>query len=68
MEQGERRATDCGVTVERVKDRNGVEWVNLLCGEHGMTLSPFNAWRMFAALAQILGAELPRKLLKTIRM
>lgn len=35
---------------------------------HFLPVSEFNAWRLFVALALVLGAQLPKKLLKTIRM
>lgn len=67
--QGERRSVDGPVTVER-HDQH--ERVLIGCVTHGkienIYCTPYNAWRILAGLAQILGAELPRKLLKTIRM
>jgi hypothetical protein len=33
-----------------------------------MTVTEFNAWRLFVMLALILGVSLPKKLLKSIRM
>jgi hypothetical protein len=35
---------------------------------HFLPVSEFNAWRLFVALAVVLGAQLPKKLLKSIRM
>jgi hypothetical protein len=52
-------------------ERTGKYWA-LSCEENGSTstvlLSPFNAWRAFACLAQVLAISLPNSLVRKITL
>jgi hypothetical protein len=65
--QPERRPEDGPVAVTR----DGAH-IEITATTHGVTstlaVTEFNAWRLFAMLALILGVSLPKKLLQSIRM
>jgi len=69
----ERGPKDGPVEVRRLSDdRISISSVTNLEGDmkdhHWMELSEYNAWRIFAMLALILGVQLPAKIGKEIKM
>lgn len=62
--QPERLPDDPGISVER----SGENHYLLICGERSLRVSGFNAWRLFGALAFMLGIPLPSKIAKGIKL
>lgn len=62
--QPARLVNDPGIEVQRDGEHHYV----LICGDQSIRASGFNAWRLFAALAFMLGIKLPTKLAKGIKL
>lgn len=67
MAQPERKPWDGPVAVQRVGD-----YIDVQATDNGektyLRMSEYNAWRVFAMLAMILGVSLPKALGKSIKM
>jgi hypothetical protein len=64
FKQADRLPDDSGVSVSR----QGEQHLALSCGDHTLTVSEFNAARLFAMLALMLEIPLPKGLGKAIHL